>query len=209
MYRPEAPVKAPELILICGMPGAGKSSYVAEHLSHLSATFLSLDRTFAQMRQDYPDLSDDQIASRHWAEATNRLKHDLDHAVARGDNIVYEATNLTIDARKERLDAVQAYHGIPYVTKAVYIHPPEAQQHIDRLVSRGLIERRLGALEKIDHYYQQLALPTREEGFSDVAFIGPEPAHTAFEEYRNPPVFNLSDIQPDGTIKSSGQDKAR
>lgn len=189
-----------ELILVCGMPGAGKSHYVETLLSRGDHTLLSLDRTFETMRRTSPGMTDDEIAATRWEEAMILLRTALDEAVARGDNIIYEATNLTPAARKERIDAANACQAYTYQVHAVFVHPPEGQENIDRLVHRGLRERRMGAIEKIDRYYQELVMPTPAEGFTSITEIGTTPATRAFEEYRTPASFRLTDIMPDGTI---------
>lgn len=148
-----------EVIILCGLPTSGKSTYV-EKLKKLSywknAVVLSTDNYIERQAQEhsttYNQIFDDVIK-----EATQELELQLKQAIENGSDIIWDQTNLSIKTRKKKLSKFPSY----YHKGAVYFQISledalERNKHREgKFIPESILKR----------MYHQFENPTTSEGF--------------------------------------------
>ena len=152
----------PELLMLCGIPTCGKSTYV-EKLKNLDywkdAVVLSTDNYIEKQAQrmglTYNQIFDDVID-----DATRELELELNMAKDKGKNIIWDQTNLSVKTRKKKLSKVPSI----YRRDAVYfvISLEEALERNDhregKFIPKSILKR----------MWHQFEIPTRNEDFDYV-----------------------------------------
>lgn len=104
-----------QLVLVCGPSGAGKTHWIAANLADYHV--VSLDDIREQLSGDRRN---QKIQGQVLQEAKSRLKHHL----RSHDKVVWDATNLRKDYRKQICDFAYAYQAL--VTLVVFQKPESA-----------------------------------------------------------------------------------
>lgn len=107
-----------EMVMMCGLPGAGKDTYVRDHLSSLPV--VSLDDLRAEMEVDPTD---------NQGAVVQAGKERLREYFRRGESFVYNATNINRQ-RRAPLIGLAADYGVR--VRVVYCEAP-----VDRLLSQN------------------------------------------------------------------------
>lgn len=101
------------LIMLCGLPTSGKSTFVSKLLSdpaYKNSVVLSTDAYIEQVAQQlnstYNEVFDDTID-----EANRQLELTLIDAKDRGKSLVWDQTNLTPKTRKKKLSKIPSSYG--------------------------------------------------------------------------------------------------
>jgi predicted kinase len=102
-----------ELIVLAGLPGSGKDTYIKEHLA--AHTVISLDAIRLEKRIHPSDPQEPVVMI-----ALERLRE----ALRRGDSIVWNATNLRHELRARSINLAAEYR---YRTKIIYREAPFAR----------------------------------------------------------------------------------
>lgn len=152
----------PELIMLCGLPTSGKSTYVNK-LKKLDywkdAVILSTDNYIEKQAQrlglTYNLVFDDCIS-----EATRQLELSFIEAKDKGKNIIYDQTNLSRKTRRKKLSKLPSY----YVRGAVYfdVSLEEALERNKHREGKFIPESVLKSM------HEQFVIPTIEEDFDYV-----------------------------------------
>lgn len=107
-----------ELILLCGIPTSGKSSYTKTLLSQPyweNAVVLSTDN-YIQMVAEKSQSTYNEVFDDYIAQATEVMWDQLKFAIAEGRDVVIDQTNLTRKSRKQKTSRVPN----TYRKRAVY-----------------------------------------------------------------------------------------
>lgn len=152
----------PELIMLCGIPTSGKSTYVKKLKSMKyweNAVVLSTDDYIEEyakrVGQTYNEVFDDVIP-----DATRELELQLNMAKENGKDIIWDQTNLSIKTRKKKLAKLPSY----YRRNAVYFEVPledalERNKHREgKFIPESILKR----------MWHQFEIPTRNEDFDYV-----------------------------------------
>lgn len=135
-----------EIVLMCGVPGSGKSTWRADNL----------DATHVVVSKDRMPSS---------ARKQARQVREIRAAIAEGRPVVVDNTNIT-RAERAPLLALAAELGVP--CRAVVVTVPLE-------VARERNARRVGRAQVPDGIVRQMAsrweVPTLEEGFVDVCVV--------------------------------------
>ena len=107
-----------QMVMMCGLPGAGKDTYVRDHLSSLPV--VSLDDLRAAMEVDPTD---------NQGAVVQAGKERLREYFRRGESFVYNATNINRQ-RRAPLIGLAADYGVR--VRVVYCEAP-----VDRLLSQN------------------------------------------------------------------------
>lgn len=101
-----------ELIMLCGVPCSGKTTFVKTLLSQpywSNAVILSTDNYIEEQAKrlgmTYNEIFDDTIS-----DATRELELQLNMAKDKGKDIIYDQTNLTIKARRDKLRKIPSFY---------------------------------------------------------------------------------------------------
>jgi predicted kinase len=152
----------PELIMLCGIPTSGKSTYV-EKLKKLdywkNAVVLSTDdyieKESKRLGMTYNQIFDDVIDN-----ATRELELEFNMAKDKGKDIIWDQTNLSIKSRRKKLSKLPSY----YRRSAVYFEVSledalERNRHREgKFIPESILKRMC----------HQFEVPTISEGFDYV-----------------------------------------
>jgi hypothetical protein len=140
---PAAPVAGLELVILIGLPGAGKSTFCAQRFD-----------------TGYERVSKDALRLRRAPERA----HDelVQRALAAGRSVVVDSTNVTVERRKHLIDIARA-HGARVLG---YVFEATARECAARNASRDGAARipRIGIFAAA----KRLVPPTRGEGFDEL-----------------------------------------
>ena len=142
----------PELIMLVGLPGSGKSTY-AKSLTNFKIH--SSDELRIEMFGDVNEHSKESNA-KLFTELHKRIKDDLRN----GNNVIYDATNVN---RKNRLSFINELKNIPCFKMCVIILAPyhiclRNNRQRERFVPESAIKR----------MYTNFQPPHRSEGWDDI-----------------------------------------
>ena len=154
--------KMPELIMLCGIPTSGKSTYV-EKLKKMkyweNAVVLSTDSYIEEyakrVGQTYNEVFDDVIP-----DATRELELEFNMAKDEGKDIIWDQTNLSVKTRRKKLLKLPSY----YRRNAVYFEVSleealERNKHREgKFIPESILKR----------MWHQFEIPTRNEDFDYV-----------------------------------------
>lgn len=152
----------PELVMLCGIPTSGKSTYVKK-LKNMkyweNAVVLSTDDYIEEyakrVGQTYNEVFDDVIP-----DATRELELQLNMAKDKGKDIIWDQTNLSVKTRRNKLSKLPSY----YRRGAVYFEVSleealERNKHREgKFIPESILKR----------MWHQFEIPTHNEDFDYV-----------------------------------------
>lgn len=175
MIQKLSAMSQPCLVMLVGVPGSGKSTWVETQLKTLSE----------QCRAKWVVLSSDNYIEKlclavnlpystgyrlYCKEAAKQVEKDLIAAIQGGKHVIWDQTNLSPETRQKRLRKIPSgYHKI-----SVFFDTDPETRRI-RLQARSQIPPLLkhvpaSILAEMD---TQLVVPTKSEGFSNCHVITP------------------------------------
>lgn len=151
-----------ECVMLCGIPTSGKSTYVDKLLaldywknSVVLSTDYYIDYYAKKEGKTYNEVFDKYIK-----EATWMMEKLIPYAIDNGKDIIWDQTNLSIKARKKKLNKLPSY----YHRGAIYFEISleealERNNHRDgKFIPKDILKR----------MYHQFEKPTVAEGFDYV-----------------------------------------
>ena len=146
--------------MMCGIPCAGKSSYIRRGTENTDVfdeyVIISTDdyiEVYAKANnKTYNEVFDDVIG-----EATTRMYKDLERAIQLGKSIIWDQTNVSRKSRIKKLKKIPDTY-----TKTAVVLPISLEEAIVRNSQRAnkFIPRSV-----ITRMYHQFEMPTEDEGF--------------------------------------------
>jgi predicted kinase len=149
-----------ELIMMCGIPCAGKSTYIRRGTENSDVfdeyVILSTDNYIeeyaASVGKTYNEVFDEAIK-----DATTKMYQDLDLAIQRGKSIIWDQTNLSKKSRRQKLKKIPDTY-----TKTVVILPITLE---DALIRNSQRANKFIPRSVLHRMFLQFEMPTEEEGF--------------------------------------------
>lgn len=158
----------PELVMMCGIPTSGKSTYVQQGLDYTDFfdtgyTFLSTDN-YIEKKAKKEGKTYDEIFDYTIKEATEEMNKLLEFAIKNNMSIVWDQTNLTPKCRKKKLNKIPSH----YTKIAVYnqITLEEAMIRNQKRPGKTIPPNVLRNMHKV------FVPPTEEEGFDKIIQFG-------------------------------------
>lgn len=153
----------PELVMLCGIPCSGKSTYVNKLRDYEyweNAVVLSTDNYIEEQAKrlgmTYNEVFQDCID-----EATRQLEMSFVRAKEEGKRIIWDQTNLSIKTRKKKLTKVPSIYKRTVVWFQVDLE--------EALKRNGTREGKFIPESILKRMYHQFEVPTLEEGFDFVS----------------------------------------
>ena len=153
----------PELVMLCGIPCSGKSTYVNKLLTYeywKDAIILSTDNYIEEQAKrlgmTYNEVFQDCID-----EATRQLEMSFVRAKEEGKRIIWDQTNLSIKTRKKKLTKVPSIY-----KRTVVWFQVDLEEALKRNETR---EGKFIPESILKRMYHQFEIPTLEEGFDFVS----------------------------------------
>ncbi len=156
----------PELIMLVGLPGVGKSTWIKyHHLNYFDYTVISMDNIIEELGK--PDgLTYSEAFDAYSGVAARKMKEQLREAIKNKENIIWDQTNLTVKSRTKKLKAVTD----DYTKTAVIFEIPAPE--LER--RRALRESECGKIVPpfvLQRMHVSYARPTKSEGFDVIKII--------------------------------------
>ena len=148
------------LYMMCGVPGSGKSTYVATN--HPDAIVVSRDAIrFALLKEgdDY-FAYEDTVLQIFYAEIQNAIDSDSEQ------DIIIDATHLTPKARATCLKELKNLDKVNLVALSIEVPLAIALYRNDKRTGRARVPETV-----IRNMYKSYRIPTVEEGFNEVRRI--------------------------------------
>jgi predicted kinase len=151
-----------ELVMLCGIPTSGKSTYV-QKLKKLDywkdAVVLSTDNYIEEyakrVGQTYNEVFDDVIP-----DATRELELQFNMAKDKGKDIIWDQTNLSIKTRRKKLLKLPSYYrrGVVYFEVSLEDALERNKHREGKFIPESILKR----------MWHQFEIPTRNEDFDYV-----------------------------------------
>ena len=147
-----------KLVLLCGIPGSGKTTYAQNYIKEHDAVHFSSDLIRKEL------YGDESIQGNPNDVFSLMQKRALD-ALNNGQSVVYDATNIT---RKDRANIIAACPKFVQIEAHVIFAP------IDVCIERDAARDRTVGKSVIDKMLKRFQPPFYDEGFDDIQIILPE-----------------------------------
>ena len=142
----------PELVVMCGLQCSGKSTTARDIANSCQAVILSSDK----IREEYKNANNDTVF---------RLLYErMNDLLGKGINVIIDATNTTIKARK------QIFQNLKFdCRKVCYIMNTPYEMCLERLKKRNKTDypHKFDA-DVIKRYYYSFEIPFYEEGWDEI-----------------------------------------
>lgn len=151
------------LYVMIGAPGSGKSTFISTHLNQKDILWVSRDAIrYSLVAEDEDYFSkEDEVVRTFIQHINNALSQESPYQY-----IYADATNLSKKSRKQLLNQLKikpdAMIGIYFDLPLEVIQQRNAQRTGRERVPAHIVER----------MYNSMELPTKEEGFTDIMFVG-------------------------------------
>lgn len=152
----------PKLYMLIGVPGSGKSTWIANQEWSDTTTVVSSDR-FIDYEATRTGKTYNEIFKDYVGVATRLMDNHVLVAQANGMDIIWDQTNTSAKTRKSKLAKLPEYEKI-----AVFFKTPEKDVLEQRLANRP------GKMIPVDVMASMIAnleSPTKEEGFNDIWIV--------------------------------------
>lgn len=193
------PKEKRSILFLPGMPGEGKTTYIAGHADELKQyTIISMDELIVKRQAEIKsttgrDVNVDTIMETERPLILERFREAAQKAIDQGDNIVLDKPMPKKQERKLYVDMARASPKYEYSCVAIQTHPPEEMEHVARLLNRSIKEGRFFPMN-----FLSIARPEPLETgeFDGIHEVGKPPLHGVFHEYREEP-FDIMQSKKD------------
>ena len=147
--------------MLIGVPGAGKSTWIANQLWVNDCVYISSDQLIEEEAQrqgkTYNDVFKDYVNT-----AISLMLEQAVSAREAGKNIIWDQTSVNVKSRKKKFQMLPDYEHI-----AVVFSTPPRDELEQRLASRP---GKNIPWEVVNSMINNFEMPTKEEGFTEIWF---------------------------------------
>ncbi len=156
--------KMPNLYMLVGEPGCGKSYWTERNAAKLDAVVISSDIIlYEHMERD--NISYQEAFEEYMGDSMKEMKIRAREAINQGKNIIWDQTNTTVKSRSRKLKQFDGYHKTavffnidPYVVdERLALREAETGKHIPDFVMKN--------------FRKIFVSPSKEEGFDKIMVI--------------------------------------
>jgi len=141
-----------EMIMMCGIPGSGKSRYAEQLAKDKNCVVHSSDK----IREEFGDVNDQSKNTTVFETLHKRIKNDLQN----GKSVAFDATNLN---RKKRVAFLRELKNIPCKKICVLVATPW-----EYCLAQNFARERQVPEEVMCRMYRNFQMPSVYEGFDEV-----------------------------------------
>jgi predicted kinase len=160
----EIKMNIPKLILLCGIPGSGKTTYARKYISDCTKNTIHLSSDSIRA-----ELYGDESIQGNPAEVFSLMQKRAIEALNNGNDVIYDATNIT---RKDRSGII----GICPKFAKIECHIIWAP--IEVCIERDAARERTVGKEVIDRMLKRFQAPYYDEGIDEIKVIRPDRFNT-------------------------------
>lgn len=157
--------KQKKLIMTCGLPGSGKSTWVDNFVyGRQDYVILSTDRIIEQIAY-YENKTYNEVFKDNIKHAEKKLNIAIDYAIRNNMNIIWDQTNISKKTRAKKLKKIPKDYKIIAV---VFNRTPEfirSGNELRKQFGRNLPDNVL------ESFIQNFEEPTLDEGFSRIDYV--------------------------------------
>jgi len=166
-------VEKPKLILLVGLVASGKSFYAKQLAEQYNAIIYSSDELREELFGDVNECNRNE-------ELFKELKSRVKNSLLKGENVIWDSTNLSYKKRKAILEEMRKYncYNICYLIATPYEKCLEQNLHRERKVPEHVIKK----------MYMNINIPQLYEGFNEINII-----YNTDEEYNSIELFDELD----------------
>ena len=149
-----------ELIMMCGIPCSGKSTYIRRGTENsdffdeyvILSTDNYIEEYAGSVNKSYNEVFDEAIH-----EASAKMFKQLDYAIEHEKSIIWDQTNLTKKSRRQKLKKVPDSYSKTAVILPITLEEAliRNSQRANKFIPRSVLHR----------MYHQFEIPTEDEGF--------------------------------------------
>lgn len=151
-----------KVYMLIGVPGAGKSTWLASQDWAKDIPVVSSDR-FIDDYAKQEGLTYNEVFNDYVKIATRLMDNQVEICKANNTDIIWDQTNTSAKSRKAKLAKLEGYEKI-----AVVFRTPEKAEHDRRLASRpGKLIPENVMRSMIENFNE----PTEEEGFKEIWYV--------------------------------------
>jgi predicted kinase len=147
-----------KIIIACGCPAAGKSTYYRNMLIQYDYIYLSADAIRKELLGNEQDQSKGNLIFKTFYER-------LEKAVIDKKNIFVDNTNVTKRYRKDIIKRVKKHNNDYFIIGLVF------QISFYKLLWRDLWRKKRVGYKVIKRFYDKFELPKESEGFHSIKYI--------------------------------------
>ena len=162
----------PELIVMVGLPGSGKDHIIQKMLAdnpnkryHIASTDAIIETIAAMQGKKYSDVFDAVVKS-----ATTQMNSEVSQAIKKGENIIWNQTNMAPKKRKGILSQFPRNY-----LKIAVVVTVDDEVHQQRLKARGESTGKNIPDYVMADMRKNYVEPTTEEGFDKIIHINNTP----------------------------------
>ena len=149
----------PSLIILCGIPGSGKSTYAQNYIKqNPNAVHLSSDAT-------RKELYGDESVQGNPGDVFSLMQKRAIEALNNGRSVIYDATNIT---RKDRQGIISVCPKFAKIECHIIWAP------IEECIERDFKRERTVGKEVIDRMLKRFQAPYYDEGMSEIKVVKPD-----------------------------------
>jgi predicted kinase len=161
-------VSNPKFIMLVGLPGSGKSTWISHFVSKSSEEWvvLSTDDIIDKMAQDANKTYSEIFKDVDFRAVQRQFDAKLRQAINNRANIIWDQTNTSSKARKKKLSSIPDY----YETAAVVFEVPDDVLK-QRLAKRSQETGKHIPDKVVSDMFANYEPPSKSEGFKTIHYI--------------------------------------
>lgn len=153
----------PTLYVLVGVPGSGKSSWVANQMFDWNRTVVASTDNYVEQVAKSQGKTYSEVFKSAMPTAIKHMTKTVNDAVKNNYDIIWDQTSTSIESRVKKLRMVPDN----YRKIAVVFPTPDSEEHQRRLANRP---GKVIPKSVIDQMQASMVTPTTAEGFDEVRF---------------------------------------
>jgi predicted kinase len=157
---------SPQIILLVGLPGSGKSTFVNNYRLKKHGIIASTDNIIEQKAKDQGSTYSEIFHKIDFKEVERQMKDEIRKAVSEKQNIIVDQTNMSDKSRSSKMDLVPKSYD-----RYAIVFWPDIKTVQKRLEKREKETGKVIPKKVIDSMLANFVPPSEKEGFKSIIFV--------------------------------------